>query len=168
MGEVVPNLLRFLVKLVLLIVLPYEGLDHAHPLDVLLHAIVHRIIALEDADEDRMRLDRDAEDNDSQNRNHDQENQRHFSVDGNGHHNRKNDHQWRTKSPAYQHCEGVLDVRDIGCHAGNQGSLRKAIDVVEGIGLYAVKDVLPQILCQPAGGLRGLCCGCCSEEQGDK
>ena len=151
-GEVPAHLLGGGPELRLLMVLRDEGLHDPDRGEVLLHGIVQGVVLLEYPAEDREHVGDQADERAAEQRQHDDEDERQPRVDHQGHDDREDDHEGHAHGDADDYLVRVLNVRDVGGHAGDQRGRREAVDVREGELLDPEEQVLAQVAGQAGGG----------------
>ena len=146
--EVLAHVLRGGTELGRLMLLGDERLHHADSGDVLLHRVVQHIVLLENTAENREGNQHNDGQDDCEQRHHAEEDQRHLGVDPPGHDDRENDHEGHAHCDADQHTEGVLNVRHVRRHAGDQRGRGETVYIGEGEVLHLEEQIMTQILGQ--------------------
>ena len=133
-------------KLLLFVCISYIGLDDSYTLYILLYRLVHRIVLLEYAVEDRVYAFENYCKTYSQNRYKRKENKRYLMIDDKCHYQRKYEHYRTSYSYTHYHHICVLHVCNVRSHSRNKTGRGKFVNVGEGKILYLVIHILSQIL----------------------
>ena len=130
----------------LFVCISYIGLDDSYTLYILLYRLVHRIVLLEYAVEDRVYAFENYCKTYSQNRYKRKENKRYLMIDDKCHYQRKYEHYRTSYSYTHYHHICVLHVCNVRSHSRNKTGRGKFVNVGEGKILYLVIHILSQIL----------------------
>ena len=143
-------------ELVVLIFLAHKRFDDADGRDVLLHAGVQIVIALEHLAEHGDGLAHDEEEKQRQQRHEAEEDQREARVDHKAHDEAEDQHQRRAHRDAQEHHVGVLQVRHVRGHARDETRGGEFVDVREGERLHLLIHGLPDVLGKAGGRARAV------------
>ena len=145
LDELLVKVLAGLGVFFVLVLLADKALDHADGGDVLLHRGVEGVVVLKDAVKDLDGGEHDAAQHQEQKDHGHQEDQGQVGVDGDGHDQGEHQVDRGAHAHAGQHLEGVLDVGDVGGHAGDQARGGELVDVGEGIVLDPLEHGVAQV-----------------------
>jgi len=146
--------------------LTHKRLHHPDAPNVLLHHHVKPIVDLEDAGENRIGSADQKEKTDAKNGNRHQVHHAQACIDVVGHHKTEEQHDRASHSNSGKHLIGLLDVRDVAGHPGDQRSGGELVYVGEREVLNPIKEAFSYIACKTGGSLCGKVAGEHPEQQG--
>ena len=143
--EVLEDLARRTVELLLLVLLAHEALHHANAGDVLLNALVQAVVLLEDAPKDRHDRAGDGDQGKAQQEAHHHIERRHRATGNEGHRGSKHDHERAANGRADDLHVGHLHVLRVGRQACDQRVGAEAVNVGEAERLDGSEHVVTKV-----------------------
>ena len=132
-------------KLLVLVFLAHEGLHHPDGRHVFLNALVQGVVLLKHLLEQARHARDDFPKRESQHQHGNDEDERQARVDDQAHHDGEQQAERRTNRNAQDLLEGLLQVLNVGGHAGDQTGGGKAVDVGEGKPLHVAIHRLAKV-----------------------
>ena len=168
LGEVHVDLVGHLAELLLLVVLPDEGLYHADTQQVLLHHVVQPVVLLKHPLEEGVGRLHDDQQAHRQNGNDNEEDHCQLGVDGKGEHPCANQHDGTAHRDPNDHHKGHLHVGHIGGQTGNDTAGGELVNVGKGKLLDAVVHLPAQVAGEAGGRPGGKPARQSAQQQGDE
>ena len=154
--EVGSYVLRGGAELLFFVVLTRKALDDAHSADIFLDRLVQAVVFSEHASERWHCLAADKIQTDGKYRNDDHKRRCKRAAHYVSHDYREYEHEGGAYGYPDYHHESHLHVCDVGGQPCDKRRGGKFVDICEGVGLYLLKEVGSQVLCEPG---RCLCAG---------